>query len=475
MKRPEGCIGPASESALIYKSPLFVMPTIREASIEEAGKWVSTGWNVVSTFQKEWNAILKNLSSEIYKPLKSRGVIFGSLGKSESRGMYYSYYPILLNEPDGQWWGMLADCSWISDEDQLHWSLRDLLTAKHSSSITSILTSEGGHMLWQNASSLELFGCHSQTVGSSLDAEGNNSPFNLLDLFFGSNDDSESLQSQMRSVTAEGGTFHCNLEVSNPALRSLCQLIEGQEMHLDCQVTETQDPKSLKKIFIVCQSDVTELLVNRKVLEVERNLRKSLEIERAKLDRMMQKQMDLIEILRWVGEVGRRAGTRARASQLIDKVKRQLSRASEVVTEEEEEINLTSSFDDLNVISLLGEGGFGRVYKGKWRDLTVAVKRMILPSELTRRDKRQMMALMELAITSALLHTNIVKTHSYSIRPIRESLKQALSTGPSKSLVKSSPSSFEIQIIMEHCDLGTLRGAYKILSTGQSLITTRPV
>ena len=134
MKKSDGCVGPASEISLIYKSPLFMMTHVREATLEQARKWICPGWSTISAYQREWRAIVKNLACGNYLPVQSRGVFFGSEGKAESKGVNYTYYPILLNEPDGQWWGMLCDCSWTSDECQLEWSLRDMLTVKHSSS-----------------------------------------------------------------------------------------------------------------------------------------------------------------------------------------------------------------------------------------------------------------------------------------------------------------------------------------------------
>jgi hypothetical protein len=461
-KIPEKCIGPTSEKALIYESPRFVQQN-RDADIKlEVASPQNTGWRNTSTIDKEWGIIVKNLSSGVFSPLRSRGISFDSSdGSSPSRWMDYCHHSIILNEPDGQWWGLLTEYTWLSDGDKLKWSLRDSLAMQHSSSILSILTAEGGEMLWQNVNSMELFGC--QNYGSDKDQH------NFLDLFFGPNGRSiESLESEMRACTAKGGTYRCRLEVSHPALRSLCHLCEGQEMHLECQVTEAIDPNTLEKIFIFCQTDVTETVAIRQSLEREVNLRRSLEAERDKLNSALQKQNDLIECLRWVGEVGRRAGTRARASQLIDSVKRKLSRVSDVVTDEGMAQSL-ASFHDLDTSShLLGQGGYGSVFKGRWRDLVVAVKRMVLPSELSHRDKRQMMALMELAITSTLLHPNIVKTHSYSIRPIRDSPLRREGSSTAKALVAAqpAPSSFEIQIIMEYMDFGTLFGALEVITTG---------
>ena len=61
----------------------------------------------------------------------------------------------------------------------------------------------------------------------------------------------------MRAVVEKGGTFRVILQVIDPILRSLMSLSEDQEMHLDCQVSQTRDPRSLQKVYILNQSDVT--------------------------------------------------------------------------------------------------------------------------------------------------------------------------------------------------------------------------
>ena len=103
---------------------------------------------------------------------------------------------------------------------------------------------------------------------------------------------------------------------------------------------------------------------------------------------------------------------------------------------------------------------------------------MILPVNLS--GKKERMALMEAAISSSLVHNNTVKTHTYSIKPIREKrlsssdqiqqssdaprlragISQLPDSGPSYIFSEASQlTAFEVQIVLEHCDMGTLRGA----------------
>lgn len=84
------------------------------------------------------------------------------------------------------------------------------------------------------------------------------------------------------------------------------------------------------------------------------------------------------------------------------------------------------------------------------------------------------MALTELAISSILLHPNINKTHSYSIRPVKETEQVSLAKTDNSNVslsfyLSQAPLSFEVQIIMEYCDLGNLRGAFGPLKSAQPL------
>ena len=53
---------------------------------------------------------------------------------------------------------------------------------------------------------------------------------------------------------------------------------------------------------------------------------------------------------------------------------------------------------------------FGKVHKGIWRGTIVAVKSMVLPSNASSR--RERMAIMEAAISSALSHPNILQVRA---------------------------------------------------------------
>ncbi|GFH06954.1 protein kinase domain-containing protein [Haematococcus lacustris] len=72
---------------------------------------------------------------------------------------------------------------------------------------------------------------------------------------------------------------------------------------------------------------------------------------------------------------------------------------------------------EVEVSRVIGQGGFGVVYQGTWRGLTVAVKTLVftvLPSMPA--GKRQQRAMTEAAICRTMQHPNIVATYAYDLQ-----------------------------------------------------------
>ncbi|PNH00340.1 hypothetical protein TSOC_013841 [Tetrabaena socialis] len=101
--------------------------------------------------------------------------------------------------------------------------------------------------------------------------------------------------------------------------------------------------------------------------------------------------------------------TRASAADLflaesgqVEAVRRQLAAGGQVAA--------------VQVLELIGQGSYARVYRGLWQGRVVALKVMMLPSGL-----RQQQAQMEAAVSASMNHPSIVQTYSYSFRMVLDS------------------------------------------------------
>ena len=76
------------------------------------------------------------------------------------------------------------------------------------------------------------------------------------------------------------------------------------------------------------------------------------------------------------------------ASELIDQVREKVAAGGLAA-------GLDSDGEDIEVLEVLGEGAYGKVYKGLWRGTVCAVKSILLPASISGAEKRDKMAFSE--------------------------------------------------------------------------------
>ncbi|GLI66603.1 hypothetical protein VaNZ11_010524, partial [Volvox africanus] len=123
----------------------------------------------------------------------------------------------------------------------------------------------------------------------------------------------------------------------------------------------------------------------------------------------------------------------------------------------------------VTIISQLGAGAHGVVYKGEWRGLEVAIKTLLFQAFVGSNaddsgNSLKEQAMLEAAIATTLFHPNVINTFSYDIKPLRMCPAPASSTASSRAetVVSSEASSimdWKLFIIQEYCDGGTLKDA----------------
>eukprot|EP00195_Chlamydomonas_chlamydogama_P016146 CAMPEP_0202891888 /NCGR_PEP_ID=MMETSP1392-20130828/1814_1 /ASSEMBLY_ACC=CAM_ASM_000868 /TAXON_ID=225041 /ORGANISM="Chlamydomonas chlamydogama, Strain SAG 11-48b" /LENGTH=1173 /DNA_ID=CAMNT_0049575753 /DNA_START=288 /DNA_END=3809 /DNA_ORIENTATION=+ len=106
-----------------------------------------------------------------------------------------------------------------------------------------------------------------------------------------------------------------------------------------------------------------------------------------------------------------------------------------------------SEGEKLILMEPIGKGGFGTVYKGKWRNLDVAVKTVLFTEKHTgKHDAPQQRAVMEAAVSSSVVHPNVVCTYHCDIKAVR--------TVPSSGSIRiddEQPTDWKLYLVQELC------------------------
>eukprot|EP00803_Ostreobium_quekettii_P009213 evm.model.scf_1532.1 EVM.evm.TU.scf_1532.1 scf_1532:22095-25262(-) len=130
---------------------------------------------------------------------------------------------------------------------------------------------------------------------------------------------------------------------------------------------------------------------------------------------------------------------------------------------------------------MVGQGGFGSVWKATWEGAPVALKIVALPASLSAEARKARMAVTEAAVSGCLAHPNVVQTFTCDVRatpgeeggegdaaakgsrpwtPWGEFAGQKR-RGVTNFIAGGSPRRLEIRLVMEYCDGGSLRDALR--------------
>ncbi|GAX80144.1 hypothetical protein CEUSTIGMA_g7582.t1 [Chlamydomonas eustigma] len=483
-------IYPSQEGIMSYVSPAC----IKQFNVSSAAEAERFCIRVMGSahFRQEWQARLKNLLAGNYQPMVVRTVLFAHPGRTSSvdQSSFKNtilWSTVVVDSRGRRYWGLLLQIMPLDPVLEHIWGMRDFLTIKHTPACISIISKDTGRLLWQNSASMAMFGCqglfhseihfgsHLPPTSMSEDTLVHGGSFDFLEALFGSRKEKFWFEDLDNAVVG-GGYYRSQVSITDNKLRVLMGLKAGEEAHHDVQVSQSQDPVTLQRVLTISQVDVTPTVLAQRQLQ---QAHAELAEEKVRTEALMCRQRELIECIGWVSQVGRSAAGDARSAELIDRVWQQMIQDGG----RDHSVSCGApELDDIELMELMGEGSYGKVFRGKWKGHEVAVKSMVLPIKLSGAEHRERMAIMEAAISSSLSHPNIVKTHTYSLKPVRESVsslswdggKSAIGFSVESSFfagcerssvdtVRSSPggsvSAFQVQIVQELCDRGSLREA----------------
>jgi uncharacterized protein YjbI with pentapeptide repeats len=171
-------------------------------------------------------------------------------------------------------------------------------------------------------------------------------------------------------------------------------------------------------LCILCWSVYSAISSARKqrdLLKATQEAKAKLEEEHVKTQALLARQLDLLRCFEdGISKSGdgvkiKKKSRGVLTSDAIEAAKRQMG------TTDGEAID-----NQIELHQVIGEGSYGKVYRGLWRGTLVAIKMMVLPAHMSGQEKREKMAVMEAAISSTLSHPNIVTTYTYSIKPCED-------------------------------------------------------
>ncbi|GMH40949.1 hypothetical protein BSKO_08853 [Bryopsis sp. KO-2023] len=116
--------------------------------------------------------------------------------------------------------------------------------------------------------------------------------------------------------------------------------------------------------------------------------------------------------------------------------------------------------DVVQIEEQIGIGGYGIVYRGKWKELDVAVKTVDFQDCPGENGKQRRRAILEASISASVAHHNIVQTLAYCFKPIKEGAQKPKIKLMQRRRVKKGRK-WKMYIVQEYCDASSLRAALR--------------
>lgn len=473
--------GPFQEDTLIFISKLWLsraqLPDLAAAKVECA-KWWSGGGSFWGGFwrekldkstqtpihqSQEWQAFLKNVLAGKQHPFIFPGLFWGTPGGEKTRPHSIVNLPLIFEGPKGQrTWGMVRQTWPMAEVSCQERAVRHLQIIKNSPVAITVVAAESGEVLYQNTSSMSLYGNHGSMdreicLPNRLDKKGaeellqslpenwpiefpgciSEEQYHKTVLNSGSTASDQELQTrrsfqsarfqddevglsflqllflgnklelQRLKSTIVTGLFYARIQIKSRKLRSWMLLDPDAESYHDLHIASTVEPVTFKKTYIISQTDVTDTVMAQKELSEERE----------RMRAVLQRQYELIEVMQSSDRSKPSADGPSSRTPFQEKIQILREILSKGVANSADEAD-----GEIHTTKVIGQGAFGTVFLGTWRGTTVAVKRMILPAAMTNSERAHQMAVMEIGISSSMSHPHLVQTYTYSIKALHDEL-----------------------------------------------------